>query len=95
MPTASLSSPIGPSYDGDELRVYPYQSQKQREARCRRILRQNRFLLRKSRFRNPGLFGFGLFCILDVTNRYIAGSEGNGYSLTLDDVETWTQHLVS
>ena len=95
MPTISPRSPFGSDYDGNGLRVYPSLSQKQREARCRWALRKNGFLLRKSRFRNPGVFSVGLYCILDDRNRYIAGSGGNGYSLTLDNVEAWTQKLCS
>ena len=93
MPKSSSTRPYGPHYDGNGLRVYPKQSQKQREARYRRALKKNGFLLRKSRFRNPGVFSVGLYCILDGRNRYVSGSEGNGFSLTLDNVETWTQKL--
>ena len=90
-----IQVPYDKFHDGNGLRVYPKQTQKQREARCRRALKKNGFLLRKSRFRNPGVFSVGLYCILDDRNRYVSGSGGNGYSLTLDNVEAWTQKLCS
>jgi len=95
MLNSASTRPYGPNYDGNGLRVYPKQTQKQREARYRRALRKKGFLLRKCRFRNPDVFGLSLSCLLDGRNRYVLGSGMNGYSLTLEDVEAWTQKLCT
>ncbi len=60
------------------------------EARLRRLARREGLILEKSRTRNERVWGWQLFRIVDpATNFVVAGSQGNGYSMNLDEVEKY------
>ena len=57
-----------------------------REERCRRALRQDGFVLLKSRDREARESQLGGYMIVDQNNCLFAGGR---YELTLEDVERW------
>lgn len=65
-------------------------NEKAREARLRRTAHRNGYMLQKSRTRDPWIPGYGCYRIVDTaTNLLAAGGAGNGYSMTLEEVEVW------
>lgn len=71
------------------------QAYKVRESRLRRVLRRHGYVLNKSRARDPGTIGYRQYQIMDSNNAIVAGGwTGNGYELTLDDVERWATRQI-
>lgn len=65
-------------------------NEKAHESRLRRTAHRNGYALQKSRIRDPWIPGYGCYRIVDTaTNLLAAGGAGNGYSMTLDEVEHW------
>lgn len=68
------------------------QAEKTREARVRRMVARNGYMLRKSRSRNVDSVEYGLYMVIDpetggTVNPSIA--QRWNHSWTLDDVEAW------
>lgn len=60
------------------------------EVKLRREVARDGNVLRKSRVRNPLHPTYGGYMIVDPsTNIPLAGGDGFGFSLSLDDVEAW------
>jgi hypothetical protein len=61
-----------------------------REARIRRMIDRQGYLLEKSRRRDPRAVSYGLFRIVDpTTNTVIAGAGRAGYTMSLEEAEAW------
>lgn len=55
-----------------------------REARLRRVARGQDLVMRKSRRRNPALWDYGVYWLVDPYNNGLVSSE---YGMNLDEVE--------
>ena len=65
-----------------------------KEARLRSKLKRSGYLLRKTRFRDPGLRStYPGYMILDGDNRIVAGGYPREFSLTLEDAENFLQEV--
>ena len=63
---------------------------KVREARVRRMIDRQGYLLEKSRRRDPRAVGYGHYRIVDpTTNTVVAGAGRAGYAMSLDEAEAW------
>jgi hypothetical protein len=63
---------------------------KVREARVRRMIDRQGYLLEKSRRRDPRAVGYGHYRIVDpTTNTVVAGAGRAGYTMSLDQAEAW------
>lgn len=61
-----------------------------REARVRRTLKRDGYVLTKSRVRNPEDYRYGGYMIVDAQiNGVVAGGSPIEFCLDLDDVEKW------
>jgi hypothetical protein len=62
-----------------------------REARIRRMIDRQGYLLEKSRRRDPRAVGYGLFRIVDPTTKTVVAGEGQRaeYTMSLDEAEAW------
>jgi hypothetical protein len=64
--------------------------QKVHEARVRRMIDRQGYLLEKSRRRDPRAVGYGNYRIVDpTTNTVVAGAGRAGYAMSLDEAEAW------
>jgi hypothetical protein len=63
------------------------QVERTREARLRRRASRQGLLLAKSRCRTPEAHVFGTYALLDQYNNLVAYAGGDGYGLTLDEIE--------
>lgn len=59
--------------------------EKQREARLRRLLRKQGYLLKKSRIKNPHINNMGGYMIVDAQRNFVVN--GDRFELDLDQVE--------
>jgi hypothetical protein len=65
--------------------------QKVREARVRRMIDRQGYLLEKSRRRDPRAVGYGHYRIIDPTTSTVvtAGAGRGAYNMSLDQAEAW------
>ncbi len=59
-----------------------------REARVRRALRKDGFLVMKSRVSTPNLDNLGGYMVVNARNWVVLGSR---YDLSLEDLEAWVK----
>ena len=72
------------------------ETDKQREARLRRLAASMGLALAKSRARDPDRMDYGCFVIVDRrTGCRLAGTYPYAYSLTLDDVEQTLEDMLT
>ena len=63
---------------------------KVREARVRRMIDRQGYLLEKSRRRDPRAVGYGHYRIVDPTTKTVVAGVGRaGYAMSLDEAEAW------
>lgn len=68
------------------------EADKVRENRLRRMAERQGYMLQKSRRRDPRAIDYGGYMIVDPNaNAIVAGGEMNGYSMSLDEVQTWLE----
>ena len=67
-------------------------AEKVRENRLRRMAGRQRLQLHKAPRKDPLAWDYGTWQITDRNGRVVAQGSGDGYGLSLDEVEHWLTH---
>lgn len=68
---------------------------RRKEARCRRRLRAQGYLLKRSRSRSPEAPNYGGYMIVDARNNVVAGGGPIAFGMGIDAVEAWLNEEVA